>query len=136
MATSSLLEFPYAAKNNDRRSIEQHQHVVLHCYVNEISLTNVMCSLQQSVTSSIKISIGDKAVTRLWLKTIGRMLVNGPFCVLSFCRGMRIPSPRSKGCLPLPAWLKMSRTGEQTTDQLSTSKVHLLLHLCNYYECC
>ena len=46
--------------------------------------------------------------------TIGRMLVNGPFCLLGFCRGMRMPSPRSKGCPSSSAWLKISASGAHT----------------------
>ena len=45
--------------------------------------------------------------------TIGCMLVNGPFYLFGFCKGMRIPSPRSMGC-PSIAWLKMSARGAQT----------------------
>ena len=46
--------------------------------------------------------------------TIGRMLDIGPFCLLGFCIGMRMPSPRSKGCPSSIAWLKMSASGAQT----------------------
>lgn len=48
--------------------------------------------------------------------TIGRsrMLVSGPFCLFGFCRGMRMPSPRSNGCPSSIAWLKMSASGAQT----------------------
>ena len=47
--------------------------------------------------------------------TIGHMLVSGPFCLLGFCKGMRTPSPKSRGCPSSIAWLKMSASGAQTT---------------------
>ena len=48
--------------------------------------------------------------------TIERMLVSGPFCLLGFCKGMRIPSPKSSGCPSSIAWIKMSASGAQTTS--------------------